>query len=277
MDEDRDTAGLRPGDTRPVGTGRGRLAFQLILLRVAVQFLTRFPVPPFAVFDPGWITRSARYFPLVGQAVGALSALVLLASGRVWSGALPALLAVAAGVLVTGAFHHDGLADTADGLGGGRDVATRLAIMKDSRIGSYGALALILSLALEVAALGSLGPAEAAIGLVTAHGGGRFAAVLALFLLRPVADRADAKYKPTPEGVRPAELALAALLAVWPFFLCRPSAAAAGLIAGAILAGIVAALARRLLGGYVGDTLGAIEQMFELGCLLGLAAFPGSV
>jgi adenosylcobinamide-GDP ribazoletransferase len=113
---------------------------QLKLFFCALQFLTRLPVPSFVDFQSDWITRAARYYPLVGILVGAISAGVLLAGGQVWSGLLPALLAVAAGVLVTGGFHEDGLADTADGLGGGQAPARRLEIMKDSRVGTYGVL-----------------------------------------------------------------------------------------------------------------------------------------
>ena len=122
---------------------------ELRLFLTAVQFLTRLPVPSLKDFAPEWITASARYYPLVGQIVGAISGLVLVYAGKAWGGAIPAVLAVLAGILVTGAFHEDGLGDTADGLGGGRDKATRLAIMKDSRIGTYAALALVITVALR--------------------------------------------------------------------------------------------------------------------------------
>ncbi|MBC7670091.1 MAG: adenosylcobinamide-GDP ribazoletransferase, partial [Gemmatimonadaceae bacterium] len=129
---------------------------QIKLFLCAVQFLTRLPAPSFADFQADWITRSARYFPLVGILVGALSAGVLLAAGQLWSGALPALLALAAGVLITGGFHAGGLAGTAHGLGGGPTPGRRLGIMKDSRVGTYGVVALGLALAIKVAALAAL-------------------------------------------------------------------------------------------------------------------------
>jgi adenosylcobinamide-GDP ribazoletransferase len=141
---------------------------------------------------------------------------VLLATGQLWSGPLPALLAVATGVLVTGGFHEDGLADTADGLGGGQTPARRLEIMKDSRVGTYGVLALGLVLAIKVAALATLPLATAALALVAAHGAGRVAAVVVMVLGRHVSDRDDAKYKPAPDGVRPFELLIAAVLGLWP-------------------------------------------------------------
>ena len=244
---------------------------QLKLFFCAVQFLTRLPAPSFADFQTDWITRSARYFPLVGILVGALSAGVLLAAGQLWSGALPALLAVAAGVLITGGFHEDGLADTADGLGGGQTAARRLEIMKDSRVGTYGVLALGLVLAIKVAALAKLPLATAALALVAAHGAGRTAAVAVMVLERHVSDPASAKYKPAPNGVRPFELLIAVLLGLWPLALLG----FAGLVGAAVgggLALLLALTARRLIGGYTGDVLGGVEQVCELGVLLGVAA-----
>ena len=244
---------------------------QLKLFLCALQFLTRLPAPSFADFQPDWITRAARYYSLVGIVVGAACAGVLLLAGQLWSGLLPALLAVAAGVLITGGFHEDGLADTADGLGGGQTPARRLEIMKDSRVGTYGVLALGLVLAIKVAALATLPLATAALALVAAHGAGRVAAVMVMVLGRHVSDRDDAKYKPAPEGVRPFELLVAAALGLWPLApLGWPGLAGAAV--GTLLATIVALTARRLIGGYTGDVLGGVEQACELGVMLGVSA-----
>ena len=109
---------------------------QLTLLLVAIQFLTRIPTPTVRDFDADWTTRAARYFPLVGQMVGAICAAVFFGASQIWAPWIAALLAVAAGVVVTGGFHEDGLADTADGLGGGQTRERRLEIMKDSRVGT---------------------------------------------------------------------------------------------------------------------------------------------
>ncbi|WP_426011513.1 adenosylcobinamide-GDP ribazoletransferase [Caulobacter sp. DWR2-3-1b2] len=244
---------------------------QIKLFLCAVQFLTRLPAPSFADFQADWITRSARYFPLVGILVGALSAGVLLAAGQLWSGALPALLALAAGVLITGGFHEDGLADTADGLGGGQTPERRLEIMKDSRVGTYGVLALGLALAIKVAALATLPLTTAALALVAAHGAGRTAAVAVMVMQRHVSDPSSAKYKPAPEGVRPSELLIAAVLGLWPLALLGASGLV-GAAVGVSLAAPLAWAARRLIGGYTGDVLGGVEQVFELGVLMGVSA-----
>ena len=246
------------------------LVRQVRLFLCAVQFLTRLPTPALKAFEPDWISRSARYFPLVGLLVGAICAAVFWTASQVWSGALPALLAIAVGVLVTGAFHEDGLADTADGLGGGLTQEKRLQIMKDSRIGTYGALALGLTLAVKVAALSALTPAVGAGALIAAHATGRGASVLAMSALPYVGALEASKWKPAPERLRLGEVLCALVLAAAPLWVV--AGWGAGLAVGGALALALALAARRLVGGYTGDVLGAIEQVFELGFLLGVSA-----
>jgi len=248
---------------------------QLQLMLCAVQFLTRVPTPALKNFEPDWISRSARYFPLVGLLVGLVCAGVFAAASQVWSGWLAALLAIAGGVLVTGAFHEDGLADTFDGLGGGGTPERRLEIMKDSRIGTYGALALGLVLAVKAAALADLPPLLGAWALACAHAGGRGAAVLAMRVMPYVGHLERGKWKPAPSGLSTSEAAFALAFAGLPLLLAPSGAWAIGLLLGAVLSLVLALSARRLLGGYTGDVLGAIEQVFELGFLLGIAASPG--
>lgn len=250
---------------------------QLELFLCALQFLTRLPVPGLQRFEADWTTRSTRYFPLVGQIVGVISAGVLLAASLVWKGWLPALLAVTAGVLITGAFHEDGLADTADGLGGGHNVAQRLAIMKDSRIGVYGVLALGLCTAIKLAALAALSPRLAAFGLIAAHGVARAAAVLVMRALPYAGDPDSAKVKTTPSGPSCFEVLTALLLASWPLLLLKIDQALLGCLIGVALAVGLAIAARRLIGGQRGDVLGAVEQVCEAGFLLGCAALTGGL
>lgn len=245
---------------------------QLRLFLCAVQFLTRAPTPALPGFEPDWISRSARYFPLVGLLVGGVCAAVFWGASQLWSGALPALLAVGVGVLVTGAFHEDGLADTFDGLGGGGTPERRLEIMKDSRIGTYGALALGLVLATKVAALATLPAGLGAWTLVAAHAGGRGASVLTMRALAYVRDVDGGKWNPAPSDLGFWEVLAAVTFAALPLALSPAGVVAQGLLAGALLALVLTLAARRLLGGYTGDVLGAIEQMFELGFTLGVAA-----
>ena len=246
---------------------------QLDLLVCAVQFLTRLPTPRLAGFQPDWITRSARYFPVVGQLVGVICAGVWLLAEQVWPGLPAAVLAVGVGMLATGGFHEDGLADTADGLGGGQTPARRLEIMKDSRIGSFGALALIAVALLKVALLARLELWSGALALVVAHGGGRAAAVIAMAAL-PYAGNTDAaKIKPVPQGVRWDEALLALALGAWPLVLLGGGRAALALLLATTFAAAMAQTARRLIGGVTGDVLGAVEQVAEVGLLMGAAAW----
>jgi adenosylcobinamide-GDP ribazoletransferase len=245
------------------------LAREWRLFLCAVQFLTRLPTPRQPGFEAAWIGRSTRYFPLVGQIVGALCAVVLLGAGRLWGGLVAALLAVGAGVWITGAFHEDGLADTADGLGGGATREARLAIMKDSRVGTYGVLALGLVTALRVAALANAPPWRGAVALLAAHGAGRAAAVVVMASLPYVGVAASAKAAASLQTVAAGAVIIAVFLALWPFALFDVRAGALGLLVGGFAAAVVAALSWRLIGGRTGDILGAVEQVAETGVLLG--------
>ena len=158
--------------------GGGGVRREIDRLFCAIQLLTRWPTPRGIELAPDWMARSAKYFPLVGQAVGVACAGVWLLAAPVWGAPLAALLAIATGVAMTGAFHEDGLADAADGLFGGRTPEQRLAIMKDSRIGVFALLAVGFCLAVRVLALARLPAGEGGWALVGAHGGGRLAAAV---------------------------------------------------------------------------------------------------
>lgn len=242
----------------------------------AVRFLTVLPVPHAAdAPQPDWLARAIRYFPLVGAGIGIVSALVWLIAGDWWSPTIAALLAVAASIAISGALHEDGLADTADSFGGGWSIEKRLAIMKDSRIGTYGALALGIGVALRVAALAALPPWTGAAALVAAHALARATPGFVLNRLRYAGDTAAMKVHYADVPVRPDEVRfvlLVAALSALPLLIVSIPAAVTGLVLGAALASLLAKQSRRLLGGYTGDVLGAIEQVFEIGFLLGVAA-----
>jgi adenosylcobinamide-GDP ribazoletransferase len=241
----------------------------------ALRFLTVIPAPIVDRIEDDWLVRAAKYFPLVGVIVGGCSAGVLLLTGEIWSGVLPALLAVGASIALTGALHEDGIADTADGFGGGRSRETRLVIMKDSRIGSYGALALGFSVALRVAALAVLPPWVGAAALIAAHAGGRLAAGAAMTVLPYAGDPAATKLTYVEAPPRSSEIAVALifiLIASLPLARTGILVALIGLLSGAALACCLVAAGRKLIGGYTGDVLGATEQLFEIGLLLAVAA-----
>ena len=248
---------------------------ELRLLFVALQFLTRVPVPRWVGFEPAWLNRSARWFPLVGLFVGAVAGAVLWAASVAFPPAVAVGLSIGASVLLTGGFHEDGLADTADALGGAVSRERALEIMKDSRIGTYGALALIIVLGLKAVVLASMLPALAVPALLLAHTASRAAAVVLIRVLPYAGDIAHAKAKPLAQRVSDAGVvvALATVIVVGAVLVaCVPShglLVVTGLVL--LIIGTVWSIRwlRRRLGGCTGDTLGATQQVTELLVLLG--------
>ena len=241
----------------------------------ALRFMTVLPLPEDAHGDADWLARASKYFPAAGMVVGVISALTFALASHFWTGLLPATLAVGASVLLTGALHEDGLVDTADGLGGGTSRETRLAIMKDSRIGTFGALALGLTLLLRIGSLATMSSAAAAVALLGAHALARTAATVAMNRLPYAGDQSATRisYSETVlDGRGIATAMLIGFAALIPALLRSRSAVIAGLVLAALAAALVARRARRLIGGHTGDVLGAIEQVAEAGFLLGAAA-----
>lgn len=244
----------------------------------AIQFMTIVPTPGAERLDDDWLLSAAEYFPLVGALIGLVSAAVLLAGSAIWTGIVPAVLAILTGTILTGALHEDGIADTADGLFGGRTREQRLLIIKDSRIGTYGAIALVSSLVLRIALLASLPGWLGAAALVAAHSLGRSGILLTMSAIPYAGNVATAKLNyPTTRIDRIDRMWASAFTVLGVLWLATTDVWAAGCgLAVAVALGVLPPLAaRRLLGGYTGDVLGATEQMIEIGLLLGVAAAVG--
>lgn len=255
---------------------------ELRLALVALQFLTRVPVPAFRHWDDAWLNACVRHFPLVGAGVGLVGAAVLWMAAQVWPPLVAAALSLAATAMLTGAFHEDGLADTADGLGGAVSRERALAIMKDSRIGSYGALALGLVTLLRVLALAAIAgtdPLLAAVACVWVHAAARAVPVAVMAALPYAGDAEHAKAKPLAVRVEAVQAAVAcawvALASVALVPVLTPLRLLLALVALAAVAVVMARWLRRRLGGYTGDTLGASEQVAEVVALLALGAHLG--
>lgn len=256
---------------------------ELRLFFIALQFLTRVPVPRWVGFEPAWLHSCARYFPLVGCFVGGVSAAALWAGHVLFTPIVAGLLAIVASVLLTGAFHEDGLADTCDALGGSVSRERALAIMKDSRIGAYGAVGLVLMLGLKAATLASLPLPAALPGLLLAHTASRLAPVLLIRCLRYAGDIEHAKAKPLAQQVSRVDVAVAAAwVAALALAMLMWHPAWRVPLAASLLAAMLGLLwcsrwLRKRLGGYTGDTLGATQQITEVLLLLGwLGALPAS-
>lgn len=251
---------------------------QLELFFTALGFFTRLPVPAWVPWSPERLNQAARYFPLVGWVVGAIGAASFLALAQVLPASIAVVLSMAVTIRVTGAFHEDGWADTCDGLGGGWDKAQALSIMKDSRIGSYGAIGLVLMLLAKAAALVELaafGPAAVAAALLAAHPLSRLASTSLIHTLDYVRDDDSSKSKPLAHRLTAHELALAALfgllpLVVLPLVVLPIPAALAALVLATLATLWAARIFVRRIGGYTGDCLGALQQGSELACYLGI-------
>jgi adenosylcobinamide-GDP ribazoletransferase len=239
-------------------------------VRLAAGFLTRLVPPPGGVIRP--LARAVRAFPLVGAGLGAAAGLVYIVASEVGlPPILAALVTLAALVLATGALHEDGLADTADGFGGGIAKAAKLTIMRDSRIGTYGVIAVAFSLMARVAALATIAePALVFAALVVTAAASRAAMPLIMVLL-PMA-RSDGL---GADAGRPSrrDMVIGAVLALVIALLALDGAVAIiALVVGGLGALAVAALARRQIGGYTGDVLGAAQQISEVAMLFTIVA-----
>lgn len=248
------------------------------LLIVAIQFLTRLPVPALANYQAAWLNQSARYFPLVGLLVGGLTASIFALLFTLFNPWIAALGSTAFSVRLTGAFHEDGLADTCDGLGGGLTPEHCLAIMKDSRLGTYGTLGLGLTLALKVALLASLPLDYAILALIIAQGTSRFFSLLPLHYLPYAGDPEHAKAKPLALSLTQGQVFFALLLCVPAFALglrLAPWPLSSWLLSLTLMSVTgyyMMYLLRKKLGGFTGDGLGATQQLTELAFYFGVAA-----
>jgi adenosylcobinamide-GDP ribazoletransferase len=237
-------------------------------VQAAVAFLTRLPVGA----PGGPLARACWAFPIAGLLVGGAGGGVFAAADAAGlSSLVAALLAVAAMVVASGALHEDGLADTVDGLGGGATPERKLEIMRDSRSGVFGVLALIFSVALRAAAIAAIADpvaVMAALLMASALSRGLLAGMMRALPLASKDGLAAAAGRPGP-GVVWSAAGLGGTVAV---ALFGPAAGIGALAIGVVGVAVVAGLARWQIGGYNGDTLGAAQQVAEIGVLIVISA-----
>jgi adenosylcobinamide-GDP ribazoletransferase len=237
-------------------------------LAAALRFLTRLPLPHADPVGGAVLAQSVWAFPLAGIAVGVIGAVVYALAHRVGLPPWPAAgLALAATLAATGALHEDGLADTADGFGGGDTREAKLEIMRDARIGTYGVCALVLSLLLRTAALTSLGRSGAvAAALIAAHAAARAAIPVVMLVLRPARSDGLSYAAGQPAGTR---AGVAAALGLIMLIACLgPIRAIIAAIVLVVAVALVTRLSAAQIGGQTGDVLGAVEQVAEIAVLL---------
>ena len=248
------------------------MVHEVRLFLTAVMFYTRIPCPAWVGYSDDQLNRSTRYFPAMGWLVGCVVGLVICGAQLMLPVPVAVVLGLAAGVLLTGAFHEDGFADVCDGFGGGGSRQRTLDIMKDSRVGAFAVIGLVLLFGLKITALSALigdGLWAGCTGLVYAHVLSRVCVVTIIFTGTYARDDLTSKVKPIGRSISWPGMIVATVwllpfmgLAWWhPWWL----------IAVPVVVLLRIVLARwftKRLGGYTGDCLGAAQQIMEVATLL---------
>ena len=241
----------------------------------AIRFFTRLPVPKWVGHSAEALNHSARYFPAVGLLVGGIGVLVYLGAALLWPQPVAVLLSMAATIYATGAFHEDGLSDTVDGLGGGWEKLRILEIMKDSRVGSYGVVAMVLALLGKFTLLISLDPALIPFALLAGHAVSRFCSTVLLATMDYVREDLLSKAKPLATRLSPGAMLFALSFVIGSLTLLPLEQMLAGCALAALATFWLASKFQRWLGGYTGDCLGATQQVSEIAFYLGVLASWG--
>ncbi|WP_251262626.1 adenosylcobinamide-GDP ribazoletransferase [Echinimonas agarilytica] len=242
------------------------MRYQWHLFLLALAFLTRIPIPASVPFSEPRLNQANRYFALVGTLIGAISASIFLISHTLFSIEVAVVMAMIASLMTTGVFHEDGLADSADGLGGGLTIERKLAIMKDSRIGSYGSAALMMALLMKFAVLSSI--PQVVVALIVGHTLSRAVAASLIGAMPYVSESDGSKSKPLANTQSQTDVwflvVTCAAILLW-----LPIVHALALVAMCMCVRQMAKIyLSRQIGGYTGDTLGACQQVAELACYL---------
>ncbi|MFB6457648.1 adenosylcobinamide-GDP ribazoletransferase [Chitinophaga sp. Hz27] len=242
-----------------------RKQWQLIL--TALMFYTRLPVTVSEPYDPESLNKATRYLPLVGWITGGFMLLVVWALGDIAPKTLTALLCICVSVWVTGAFHEDGFADMCDGFGGGWTKERILEIMKDSRIGTYGMLGLLLLIATKLVSLMCLPLHVLMMAIIAAQPLSRFTAITIIYTQQYVREDELSKAKPIAKGITGADMVIASFFGITPFlavtFLLHNYSLLLTIPALVLVRMYMARLMLKWIGGYTGDCLGAVQQVAE--------------
>jgi adenosylcobinamide-GDP ribazoletransferase len=255
---------------------------------LALGFFTRIPVPSFADFQESDLNHSAKYFPLIGIIVGLVGAGIFALCAQFLPQNIAVLISMASTIYLTGAFHEDGLADSADGLGGGWQREQILTIMQDSRLGTYGAVALFLMLFTKFQLLNSLNSFLVPFALAAGHALSRLAAVYVMATLSYT--KPAGKAKPLATAIDFKDLMFATVFGLLPFLLVvglllvnnHSLEISVKFVLMTLLSVLLSWLwwrqkIHKWLGGYTGDTLGAMQQITELTFYLGVVIWSYNV
>ncbi|MDR2787920.1 MAG: adenosylcobinamide-GDP ribazoletransferase [Candidatus Accumulibacter sp.] len=234
----------------------------------AIRFFTHLPVPGTLGQEPAALDKAIRYYPAVGLLVGTLAGLAFAVASLFWPKTLAVLAAVVAAVLATGALHEDGWSDMVDGFGGGADRDGVLAIMRDSRIGNFGAVGMILLLLARFCALIEVEMLLVPVALIAGHTVSRLCSAVVFHFLDYA--RPEGKASPFGDKLGKNDLIFAALTALLPVLLLPPAQSIPALFFAAGATFWLWRLFKRRIGGYTGDCLGAVQQLAEVAFYGGL-------
>jgi adenosylcobinamide-GDP ribazoletransferase len=249
------------------------IKMQFVLFWLAISFYTRLPCPQ--NLDYSKLSQATRYLPIIGWLVGGVSAASFYLAYLLWTPIVAVLMALAVGIFLTGAFHEDGLADVCDGFGGGWQKAHILEIMKDSRVGTYGALSLVFIIFLKINTLSTLPVADIPLTLLAGHSLSRFAP-LWLMSRYIYAREHDSKVKQAMYQPNRHELLFAAICALLPLFFL-PALCVLAILPIMATTLFLGNYFYRHIGGYTGDCLGATQQITETVFYLSVSALSRGI
>ncbi len=246
--------------------------YQLKLFFTALMFITRIPVPKWVGYSEQNLNRCNRFFPLVGIVVGAFGGLVYWLSNFIFPISVSVILSMGSTILLTGAFHEDGFADVCDGFGGGWTKEKIMTIMKDSRVGAYGMIGVILLFILKYSTLNAI-PASLFIpSLIAGHSISRMMAVTTMYNLPYVREDESSKSKPVTKNLHIKDLWIAIIIGLLSLLLFRNWMVYLTVIPVLIAKFWLDKYFKKWIGGYVGDCLGTIQQVTEVVFYLSLIA-----
>ncbi|WP_299556227.1 adenosylcobinamide-GDP ribazoletransferase [Seonamhaeicola sp.] len=237
---------------------------ELRIFLTAIMFFTRIPCPKWVNHDAEYLRLSSKYFSLVGILVGGIGALVFYGSSFIFSTEIAILLSMVSTIYITGAFHEDGFADVCDGLGGGWTKEKILLIMKDSRVGTYGTVGLILILALKFTGLREIPMQYIPLTLISGHSLSRFIATTLIYTHPYVRDTEDSKAKPAAKNISLSMLIISAIFGILPLFFFKTPWIFLTIIPMYLGKMYLGAKFRKWLGGQTGDCAGAVQQLTEV-------------
>lgn len=247
---------------------------QATLFFTALQFYTRIPAPAWVIYKPENLSSATKYLPVVGWIVGLISGFTWIAFSYLTSISIGLLFSIIASILTTGAFHEDGFADVCDGFGGGWTKEKILEIMKDSRVGTYGSVGLILILATKFYLLQNLSVLfnkdffTLVIILISAHAISRFMPVLVIYTQSYSRETDDSKSRPVAQKIDISTVISAGIFAVIPvvvlIFISNQILIFLSIVFLLIITFFLSRYFKKWIGGYTGDCLGAIQQVCEV-------------